>query len=141
MFDERNIKWMCIYKKYIQVMFWVYVLAAIVCCICGWCGAFWMTDSYFLDGIIYLVLGLLVAYIHLVCNMVILHFLTNVQLIRENVEDLYSAIQAPKQTVAVESPQKTAVEPVSENVWVCEHCQTQNSINYSQCKKCGNYRA
>lgn len=140
MFDERDVKWIGIYKIYIQVMFWVYVLAAAVCCICGWCGAFWMTDSYFLDGIIYLVLGLLAAYIHLVCNMVILHFLTNVQLIRENVEDLYNAVQTSKKA-AVGASQKTAAEPVAESIWVCEHCQTRNSNNYSQCKKCGNYKA
>ena len=25
--------------------------------------------------------------------------------------------------------------------WVCDKCQTENSTNYSQCKKCGNFRS
>ena len=27
------------------------------------------------------------------------------------------------------------------NMWVCSHCGTQNSNNYSMCKKCGQYRS
>ena len=25
--------------------------------------------------------------------------------------------------------------------WICAHCKTSNSTNYSQCKKCGQYRS
>lgn len=25
--------------------------------------------------------------------------------------------------------------------WICEHCYATNSTNYSQCKKCGQYRS
>lgn len=25
--------------------------------------------------------------------------------------------------------------------WVCHNCKTENSINYGQCKKCGQYRS
>lgn len=25
--------------------------------------------------------------------------------------------------------------------WICGHCKTENSMNYSQCKKCGNFKS
>ena len=27
-----------------------------------------------------------------------------------------------------------------ENMWVCRKCNTENSINYAQCKKCGAFK-
>lgn len=28
----------------------------------------------------------------------------------------------------------------SNGYWICDNCKTQNSTNYSQCKKCGSFR-
>ncbi len=144
MFDERNEKWIGIYRKYIIIMFWVYVLAAIVTCICGWCWVFWMTDSPFLDGIICLALGLLAAYIHLVCNMVILNFVANVQAIREVVEDMCIIPEISKAIAGSAGAAQVLAECCDKpdnGMWGCKNCGTQNSVNYSQCKKCGSYKA
>ncbi len=36
----------------------------------------------------------------------------------------------------------TDITPISENnTWICGKCKTENSMNYSQCKKCGTYRS
>ena len=44
--------------------------------------------------------------------------------------------QIAKNTCAPE----VTTAPASADMWVCKHCNTQNSLNYSQCKKCGNYK-
>jgi len=40
------------------------------------------------------------------------------------------------------SPPNTYVNrtPPPSGMWACSYCGTQNKNNYSQCKKCGNYR-
>lgn len=35
----------------------------------------------------------------------------------------------------------TAPPPTTSDHWVCKHCDTENSNNYSMCKKCGQYRS
>ena len=30
---------------------------------------------------------------------------------------------------------------IEDDNWICGHCKTTNSMNYSQCKKCGQYRS
>lgn len=88
MFDERSEKCINIYKGYTIVMFWLYVVAAVVLCIVGWCDCIWITDSAFLDGLILLAGGLFIAFAHLVVNMVIIQLLTNIQIIREKIEKM-----------------------------------------------------
>ena len=151
MYDERDEKWIRIYRTYIIIMFWVYVLAAAVCCICGWCRVFWWTNSFFMDGILCLFGGLITAYAHLVCNMVILNFLANVQAIREKVEKMGVVQQAPKACADSNTSNfvgstpvfrdDPAVRPAPEGMWVCKNCGTHNSTNYAQCKKCGKFRS
>lgn len=157
MFDERDYVWLDYYKLYIVVMFWLYIVAAAAGCICGWCGVFWLTDSYFLDGIIALIGGLIIAATHLICNMVVLNFFTNVQSIRIEIENKSSE----QKTNTVSSENKSTVhiantspvfrdqqpnygKPVfssaPEGMWACKQCGTHNSTNYAQCKKCGAYR-
>lgn len=31
--------------------------------------------------------------------------------------------------------------PMNNATWVCAHCETENSVNYGQCKKCGKNRS
>lgn len=46
-----------------------------------------------------------------------------------------------------DSPRDTANIPVSitnqtgHDTWICAHCNTANSTNYGQCKKCGKFRS
>ena len=83
MFNENSGKWIGLYKGFTIVMFWLYVAAAVVMCILGWTDVLWWTDSAFLDGLICLVGGLLVAFGQLVVNMLIIQLLNNVQIIRK----------------------------------------------------------
>ena len=96
MFNEKDGKWIGYYKTYTIVMFWLYAAAAVVVCILGWTEVFWWTASAFLDGLICLAGGLLIAFGQLVVNMLIIQFLNNVQTIRETVTN-----QAPQQDTKV----------------------------------------
>ena len=88
MFDERSDKWVRIFKGYTQVAFWVEIVASAVLCICGWADLIWITGSPFLDGLILLGGGIVIAYSNLVINMLMVQFLNNVQLIRKKfIED------------------------------------------------------
>ena len=46
-------------------------------------------------------------------------------------------------TSTTESKVKSAdpVKPTFPDKWVCKNCQTENSTNHSQCKKCGQFRS
>lgn len=85
MFNENDGKWIGYYKTYTIVMFWLYVVATIVMCILDWTWVIWIIDGGFLDTLIILVSGFLVAGGHLICNMLIIQFLNNVQTIREHI--------------------------------------------------------
>ena len=86
MFDEKDPKWIIIYRGFTKVIFWLYVIATVMMFFAGWSGAFWWTDSEILDGLICLVSGGFAAFIHLMANMLIIQFLSNIQLIREKLE-------------------------------------------------------
>lgn len=88
MFDEREGKWINIFKKYTQVMFWLCIVAAVYMCLVGWAGSLWWTGVDFLDGIICLAGGVFIAFAQLVVNVLIIQFLNNVQVMREKVENM-----------------------------------------------------
>ena len=94
MFNENDCKWIRYYKTFTIIMFWLFIAATAVMAILGWCGEFWIIDAGFLDGIVFLASGLVVAYGHLICNMLIIQLLNNVQVIREK--------------LATQNPDKTA---------------------------------
>lgn len=97
MFNENDGKWIGYYKTYTIVMFWLYVVATIVMCILDWTWVIWIIDGGFLDTLIILVSGFLVAGGHLIGNMLIIQLLNNIQTIRETV-----ANRASKQNVSCE---------------------------------------
>lgn len=39
-----------------------------------------------------------------------------------------------------QNTEQPTAAPVHSSSWICSSCQTENSSNVSQCKKCGNYR-
>lgn len=45
------------------------------------------------------------------------------------------------ETPATPCQPRPAVNTPKPSKWVCDKCQTENSTNYSQCKKCGNFRS
>lgn len=94
MFNENDGKWIGYYKTYTIVMFWLYAAAAVVMCILGWTEVFWWTASAFLDGLICLAGGLLLGFVQLVCNMLIIQLLNNVQTIRETITSRASKQEA-----------------------------------------------
>lgn len=85
MFDETSKKWIERFKTFVLTMFWLYLAAAVVLCICGWSDCFWITDTAFMDGIIFLAGGTLIAFGHLLLGMVIVQLLNNIQIIREKI--------------------------------------------------------
>ena len=111
MFNEKGNRWLKLFKIYTIVMFWIYVAGAVVMCICGWSDVLWWI-SPFLDGIICLTGGSLVAAAHLISNMLIMQFLNNVQIIRERVENGAAAIPAKTPAeVPVTAPVVSIPEP------------------------------
>ena len=87
LFDEKSKMWITILKNYTIMMYWIYIIAAVVMTIGGWCGWYWWIDGGFLDGIICLAGGVFMAYAQLVVNMLLIQFLNNVQIIREKIEN------------------------------------------------------
>ena len=86
MFDEKSTKWIKLYKMFIIVSFWVLllggVLLGILDCAC-------VIDVIYEDGIdvvVWSLAGATIAFWELLCGMLILSFLNNVQIIREKIE-------------------------------------------------------
>lgn len=48
--------------------------------------------------------------------------------------------QPPISGSSASGPQGNAVS-ADAGTWICEYCNATNSANYSQCKKCGQYRS
>ena len=88
MFDERSEKWIKFFKGYAVTMFWLWVAAGVIMCFVGWDGGLWLIDAGFIDGIICLAGGFIVAYVQLAVNMLIIQFFNNVQIIREKIEKM-----------------------------------------------------
>ena len=121
-FDERSDKWISIFQKYTQVAFWVEIVASAVLCICGWTDLIWITGSPFLDGLILLGGGIVIAYSNLVINMLMVQFLNIVQLIR-------------KKLIGDEHNGDSMVENNSSN-YVCPNCGKTVVYGDVQCS-CG----
>ena len=88
MFDEKSEKWIRIFKRYTQVLFWLLIAAAVICCFMGWGERIEIVFLPFLDGIILLVLGVFAACAQLVVNMMFINHLNNIQMIRERIEKI-----------------------------------------------------
>ena len=89
MFDEKNGKWIKIYKKITVVLFWLFVALGVFAFFDNWLGGEFFNSNYFgyfLDGILLLAVFICVGYVQLVSNMLIIQFLNNVQIIREKIE-------------------------------------------------------
>ena len=58
-----------------------------------------------------------------------------------NTRDGKSPAESTQEITKSQSSTVTTVKSVIiEDSWICQHCQTKNSINYGQCKKCGKFR-
>ncbi len=89
MFNEKSTKWIKTLKTFTIVMFFVFLLAALVLSIISWSGAELLFDdaAAFFEGLIFLGIGAFVAISQLVINMLIIQLLNNVQIIREKIEN------------------------------------------------------
>lgn len=86
--NEKSQLCIAIYKGFTKAMFFLYLLVAFFFCILAWSSNVFLTGSPFLDGIIFLVGGLIIAVVHAVVNMLIIQFLNNVQIIRKKIEKM-----------------------------------------------------
>ncbi len=89
MFNEKSTKWIKILKAFTIVVFFVFLLTSIVLCIISWTGAELLFDDAvaFLEGLVFLAAGTILAFSQLVINMLIIQLLNNVQIIREGIEN------------------------------------------------------
>ena len=86
MFDEKSTKWLSIYKVYIIVSCWVLLLGGVLL---GILDVTTVVDIIYEDGldlVLWPVVGALDAFVQLVCGMLVLNFLNDVQIIREKIE-------------------------------------------------------
>ena len=84
MFNEKSDVWLKILRYLAVFMFGIEAIGAAVLGICGLLEVFYLTDSAFLDGMILAILGYIVAFGHLIANMLVLQFLNNVNEIRQS---------------------------------------------------------
>ena len=86
MFNEKSAKWIKIYKIFVIVSFFVLLLGGVLL---GILDVTCVVDIMYDDGIdlvIWTLSGVITAFLELVCGMLILNFLNNVQIIREKIE-------------------------------------------------------
>ena len=84
MFDETSGTWIKIYKVVTIVLFWLFMVGAVIAGIMSIANARY--DSDVIYGIITAIGIALVGFIQLVTNMLVVQFLNNVQTIRETLE-------------------------------------------------------
>ena len=84
MFNEKSDVWIKILRYFAVFIFGIEAIGAAVLGISGLTEAICLTDFAFLDGMILAVLGYIVAFGHLVANMLVLQFLNNVNAIRQS---------------------------------------------------------
>ena len=118
---------------------WICLILGIIACI-----IFWVTDEdLILTGLVSLIFG--------IAGLVSSWFLYGFGQLVDDVERIRALLLSTRYS---EQPRKNTqkTEKVSEitaattkatmldDGWICGHCQTKNSINYGQCKKCGKFR-
>lgn len=81
LFDERSGRWIKILKVFTQVMFWLYIAAGAILFLVS------LAEDTVEIGFVFLLGGVLVAFVQLVVNMLVIQLLNNVQVIREKLEE------------------------------------------------------
>ena len=91
MFDEKNCKWIKIYKMLTIATFFAFIIFGIVAGIgdasCEFLDIDIGGDIIFFDLILWVLAGGVVGFIQLVFNMLVIQLLNNVQIIREKAEE------------------------------------------------------
>ena len=87
-FDEKSPIWIEIYKKAVIISFWFLIAAGIVLGICDSTATIdILYDDTILDLLLWPVVGAIVGFGELVCGMLTVNFLNNVQAIRVKLEE------------------------------------------------------
>ncbi|MBE5817807.1 MAG: hypothetical protein E7312_01985 [Clostridiales bacterium] len=86
MFDEKSDKWINGFKTYTKVLFWLFLITGIILCQLGWSGEMDMTGSSFVDGVLFLFICSLFAFLQRIVNMLIIKMFYNINTIREEAE-------------------------------------------------------
>ena len=81
------------------------------------------------------------AWVAALPDMGLLNKITELERKLSNIESNISHLNQNNVLKTNETGCKPITKNFSENAqWTCGYCQTMNSINYGQCKKCGKYR-
>lgn len=100
MFNERSDRWLSIFKGIIVFMFWANILAGLIL------GFAFAGDMGFGGFLLFLVSGAAAAFLTLVIDMLVLQFLSNVQFIRQRMEE--NPAPEPKAAAPVSAPKPAA---------------------------------
>lgn len=79
LFDEKSGRWIKNLKAFTMLMFWLYIAAGVILFLAE------VSESAGI-GLVCLLVGVLLAFVQLVLNMLIIQLLNNVQTIREKLE-------------------------------------------------------
>lgn len=138
MFDETSSAWINIFKIYTKIAFWLHVAIAVILCFFIWDGTYFysLTDSYFIDGVIILLGGLLFAFVHLVVNMLLIQFLNNVQVIRERVSMGFNSYSSTYRSGSSSTSYLSSAAVTSQNFDTSKSFNEQLT-HYGTCSDCG----
>ena len=85
-FDEKSPVWIKAFKIYSIILFFTLLVASLALGVLGLFSILTLTGIPFLDGIVFLAIGLEASFIELICNMLIVQFFNNINIIREKIE-------------------------------------------------------
>ena len=114
MFDEKSEKWIQIYKYVTIALFFICIAIGILLGLLP----FYITGSFFLDLVLWAVIGAIVGYIQLTANMLLIQFFNNVQIIREHVESNPQPQNKPSPSSYLSSLSSSA--PDTSDMWKCK---------------------
>jgi len=157
--ERKNRIWITIFGKMAGIVTAIFVIASVILCIVAWCEEIYITDSPFLDGLIFLVGGFFVAFGHFVCSMLIVQFLDNVQTIREKLDSISSPEKLEStpppalrdNTPTVKNSGTSTINQADDSIdeepagsttacWTCTKGRFKNPTSTRFCKECGTYK-
>ena len=161
MFDVKSDCWIRFYKTLTIILFFLFVVFGIVAGI-GDCSSEYLDigiggdDDGFLDLFVWILSGSFLGFSQLVANMLIIQLLNNVQLIREQVEQLHKAPTERKESKNVPNQTNTTAKTCESSMnaekaeqskatfsvtdggtIICSQCKYEQASGRKVCWHCG----
>lgn len=123
-------------KSLVKIIWFIGIIGAIITCI----SLAYLSDAIFNDAAPGIIIGLIIAVISIFLTWIGSWLVYGYGQIIHNTDIIAGNIAKPNTNPRNTPVLKTSVVLTDHNTWICS-CNTENSINYSQCKKCGKYRS